>query len=98
MDEKCVKMQNPKHSRAKNEHLYRYRSSCTGTHGAKMGSGQPVPVGVELVPVHPSSEQPIPVQVKAVPVQVIPATPLLCIFAPLSPVFVSQLFRDPRNY
>ena len=60
-------------SRAQNEHLYRYRSSCTGTPCAKMGSGQPVPV-------HPSSEQPVlvqvqdvPVQVKAVPVQVVPA-------------------------
>ena len=84
-------------SRAKNEHLYRYRSSCTGTPCAKMGSGQPVPVQVEPVPVHPSSEQPIPVQVKAVPVQVVPAAPLLCIFTPLSPVFVSRLFRDPRN-
>ena len=61
MDEKYVKMQNPEHSRAENEHLYQYRSSCTGTHGAKMGSGQPVPV-------HPNSEQPVPVQVKAVPV------------------------------
>ena len=60
------KMQNPEHSRAENEHLYRYRSSCTGTHGVKMGSGQPVPV-------HPSNEQPVPVQVKAVPVQVVPA-------------------------
>ena len=55
-------------SRAENEHLYQYRSSCTGTPYAKMGSGQPVPVQV-----HPSSEQPIPVQVKAVPVQVVPA-------------------------
>ena len=55
-------------SRAENEHLYRYRSSCTGTPCAKMGSGQPVRVQVEPVPVHPSSEQPIPVQVKAVPV------------------------------
>ena len=73
MDEKCVKMQNPEHSRAENKHLYRYRSSCTSTHGAKMGSGQPVPVQVEPVLVHPSSEQPIPVQVKAVPVQVVPA-------------------------
>ena len=72
MDEKCVKMQNPTHSRPKNEHLYRYRSSCTGTPCAKMDSGQPVPVQVESVPVHPSSEQHVPVQVKAVPVQVVP--------------------------
>ena len=55
-------------SRAENEHLYRYRSSCIGTPCAKMGSGQPVPVQVEPVLVHPSSEQPVPVQVKAVPV------------------------------
>ena len=65
-------MQNPEHFRVANEHLYRYRSSCTGTHGEKRGSGQPVPVQVEPVPVHPSSEQPIPVQVEPVPVQVVP--------------------------
>ena len=62
-----------------------------------MGSGQPVPVQVEPIPVHPSIEQPIPVQVKALPVQVVPAAPLLCMFAKLSLVFVSRLFRDPRN-
>ena len=73
MDEKCVKMQNPEHSRAENEHLYRYRSSCTGTHGVKMVSGQPIPVQVEPISVHPNSEQPVPVQVKAVPVQVVSA-------------------------
>ena len=84
------KIEKSRTSRAENEHLYRYRSSCTGTPCAKMGSGQPVPV-------HPSSEQPIPAQVKAVLVQVVPAAPLLCIFVPLSPVFVSRLFRDPRN-
>ena len=71
-------MQNPEHFRAENEHLYRYRSSCTGTHGEKKGNGQPVPVHpsggqpvpvqVEPVPVHPISEQPIPVQVELVPV------------------------------
>ena len=83
-------------SQAENEHLYRYRSRCIGTPCAKMGSGQPVPVQVEPLLVHPSSEQPISVQVKAVPVQVVPAAPLLCIFAPLSPVFLSRLFRDPR--
>ena len=60
-----------------------------------MDSEQPVLVQVETVPVHPNSEQPIPVQVKAVPVQVVPTAPLLCIFAPLSSVFVSRLFRDP---
>ena len=76
-------------SRAENEHLYRYKSRCIGTPCAKMGSVQPVSVHVEPVPVHPNSEQPIPVQVKAVPVQVVPAAPLLCIFSPLSPVFVS---------
>ena len=37
---------------------------------------QPVPVQVEPVPVHPSSEQPVPVQVKAVPVQVVPIAPV----------------------
>ena len=66
-------MQNPEHSRAENEHLYRYRSSCIGTHGKKRGSVQPVPVQVEPVPVHPISEKPVQVQVKAVPVQVVPA-------------------------
>ena len=76
-------------SQAENENLYRYRSSCTGIPCAKMSSGKPVPVQVEPIPVHPSSEQPIPVQVKAVPIQVVPAAPLLNIFAPLSPVFVS---------
>ena len=70
VDEKCEKIAKSRTFRAENEHLYRYRSSCTGTPCAKMGSGQPVPVQVEPVPVHPSSEQPIPVQVKAVPVQV----------------------------
>ena len=71
-------------------------STCTGTGQAvpvhlvqKKGSGQPISVQVAPVPVHPNNEQPIPVQVKAVPVQVVPAAPLLCIFAPLSPVFVS---------
>ena len=58
-------------SRAENEHLYRYQSRCTGTPCAKMGSGQLVPVQVEPVPVHPSSEQPVPVEVKAVPVLVV---------------------------
>ena len=66
MDEKYVKMQKSQTSRAENEHLYRYRSSCTGTPCAKMGNGQPVPVQVEPVLVHPSNEQPIPVQVKTV--------------------------------
>ena len=57
-------------SRTENEHLYRYRSSSTGTPCTKMGSVQSVPVQVEPVPVHPSCEQPVPVQVKVVPVQV----------------------------
>ena len=61
-------MQNPEHFRAENEHLYRYGSSCTGTHGEKRGSGQPVPVQVEPVPVRPSSGQPVPVQVEPAPV------------------------------
>ena len=77
-------------SRAENEHLYQYRSSCTGTPCAKMGSGQPVPV-------HPSSEQPIPVQVKAVPVQVVPTTSFLHVFASLSPVFVYRCLGTLRN-
>ena len=66
------KLQNPEHPEQKT-------STCTGTDQAvpvhlvqKMGSGQPVPVQVEPVPVHPSNEQPIPIQVKAVPVQVVP--------------------------
>ena len=84
-------------SRAENEHLYRYRSSCTGTPCAKMGSGQPVPVQVEPVPVHPSSEQPIPVQVKVVPVQVVPAALFLHVFASLSPVFVYRCLGTIRN-
>ena len=63
-------------SRAENEHLYRYRSSCTGTPCAKMGSVQPVPVQVEPIPVHLSSEQPVPVQVMAILVQVVPAAPV----------------------
>ena len=71
-------------------HLYRYRSSCTGTPYAKMGSGQPVPV-------HPSSEQPIPVQVKAVPVQVVPTAPFLHGFTSLSPVFVYRCQGTLRN-
>ena len=45
-------MKNPKHFRAENEHMYRYMSSCTGTHVGKRGSGQHVPVHVEHVPVH----------------------------------------------
>ena len=60
-------------SRVKNEHLYRYRSSCTGTPCAKMGSEHTVLVQVEPVPVHRNSKQPVPVHVKAVPVQVVPA-------------------------
>ena len=84
-------------SRAENEHLYRYRSSCTGTPYAKMGSGQPVPVQVEPVPVHPSSEQPIPVQVKAVPVQVVPVAPFLHVFTSLSPVIVYRCLGTLRN-
>ena len=58
-------------SRTENEHLYWYRSRCTGTPCKKMGSVQPVPVQVEPVPVHPNCEQPVPVQVKAVPIQVV---------------------------
>ena len=73
MDEKWGKMQNPEHFREENKHLYQYRSSCTGTHGKKRGSVQLVPVQVEHVPVHPSSEQPVPIQVKVVLVQVVPA-------------------------
>ena len=61
-------------SQAENKHLYRYRSSYTGTPCEKMGSGQLVSVQVEPIPVHPISEQPIPVQVKDVPVQVVPKT------------------------
>ena len=76
VDEKCEKISKSRTSRAENKHLYRYRSSCTDTPCAKMGSGQHVPVKVEPVPVHPSNEQPIPVQVKAVPVQVVPTAPV----------------------
>ena len=82
VDEKCEKISKSRTSRAENEHLYWYRSCCTGTPCAKMGSGQHVPVQVDVpvqvqpVPVHPSSEQPIPVQVKAVPVQVVPVAPV----------------------
>ena len=42
-----------RHFRVENEHMYRYMSSCTGTHGGKRGSGQHVPVHVEHVPVQP---------------------------------------------
>ena len=90
-------LQNPEHPEQKNEHMYRYRSSCTDTPCAKMGSGQPVPVQVEPVPVHPSSEQPVPVQVKAVPVQVVPVAPFLHVFASLSPVFVYRGLGTLRN-
>ena len=83
-------LQNPETSRAENEHLYQYSSSCTGTPCAKMGSGQPVPV-------HPSSEQPILVQVKAISVQVVPAAPFLHVFASLSPVFVYRGLGTLRN-
>ena len=34
---------------------------------------------------------------KFVPVQVVPTTPFLHIFAPLSPVFIHRLFRDPKK-
>ena len=77
VNEKCgKKIAKSRTSRAENERLYRYRSSCTGTPCAKMGSVQPIPVQVEPVPVHPSSEQPVPIQVKAVPVQVVPVAPV----------------------
>ena len=75
---------------SRNEHLYRYRSSCTGTPCAKMGSGQHVPV-------LPSSEQPIPVQVKAVPVKVVPVATVLHVFASLNPVFVYRCLGTLRN-
>ena len=62
-----------------------------------MGSGQPVPVQVEPVLVHPSSEQPVPIQVKAVSVQVVPTAPFLHVFASLSPVFVYRGLWTLRN-
>ena len=69
-------MQNPEHFRAENEHMYWYRSSCIGTHDEKRGSGQPVPLQVEPVPVHSSSGQSVPVQVEPVPVhQPVPVHP-----------------------
>ena len=86
-------MQNPEHFQAENEHLYWYRSSYTGTHGEKRDSGQPVPVQVEPVPVHPSSGQPVPVQVEPVlvhpsseqpiPVQVEPVPVQVVLAAPV---------------
>ena len=79
------KNEKSRHFRAENEHMYRYMSSCTGTHGGKRGSGQHVPihpyssqhvpVHVEHVPVHPSSVQHVPVHVEHVPVHVVPAAP-----------------------
>ena len=38
----------------------------------------------------------VPVPVKVVPVPLVPITLFLHIFAPLSPVFVHRLFRDPN--
>ena len=59
------------------QHLYRYRSSSTGTLGEKGGSGQHVPVQVEHVPVHPSSGQHVPVQVEHVPIHPSSEQPIL---------------------
>ena len=80
------KNEKSRHFRAENEHMYRYMSSCTGTHGGKRGSGQHVPVHVEHVPVHPCSSQHVPVHVEHVPVHpssdqhvpvhVVPAAPV----------------------
>ena len=49
----------------------------------------------EVVPVPIGSVGLVPVLVKVVPVPLLPTTLFLHIFAPLSPVFVHQLFRDP---
>ena len=69
------KNEKSRHYWAENEHMYRYMSSCTGTHGGKIGSCQHVPihvehipVHVEHVPVHPCSSQHVSVHVQHVPV------------------------------
>ena len=62
-----------------------------------MGSGEPVPVQVEPVPVHPSSEQPILVQVKAVPVQVVPAAPFFAYFHVVRSRIRIPMSRDPKK-
>ena len=52
---------------------------------------------MKVVPVPIVSEGLVPVPVKVVPVPLLPATLFLNIFAPLSPIFVHQLFRDPNK-
>ena len=83
MEEKWVKMPKTRHFIGKNCVLaYWYRYPLC--------SGQVVPVPI-------GSEGLVPVPVKVVPVPLLPATLFLHIFAPLSPVFVHRLFRDPKK-
>ena len=50
-----------------------------------------------VVPVPIVSEGLVPVPVKVVPGPLLPATLFFHIFAPLSPIFIHQLFRDPKK-
>ena len=58
------------------------------------GEVVPVPLKVVLVPIGSVGLVPVPIKVVSVPL--LPATLLLHIFTPLSPVFVHRLFRDPN--
>ena len=61
-----------------------YTGTCTGLYRYTPSRSQPVPVQVQVVPVHPNRMQPIPVQVRGVPVQVCPKCPDCVVFAYLS--------------
>ena len=70
--------------RGKNSNSGQFPEGCTGTstglYRYTLNRSQPIPVQVQVVPVHPNRMQPVPVQVKGVSVQVCPKCPECCIF------------------
>ena len=93
MEEKCVKMQNPAHFWAKTRRVYRYRLSCTGTgmqRAIGTGTAQTCTgtdwqwitcTGIGQSGTGTSCS----------------SSPVFAYFAPLSLVFMYQLFRDPKK-
>ena len=93
VEEKCVKMQNPPHFWAKTRRVYRYRLSGTGIRMQRaIGTGTArtctgtdwqwiTCTGIGQSGTGTGSS----------------SNPVFAYFAPLSPVFIHQFFRDPKK-
>ena len=86
MEEKWVRNAKIQHFLRKTRKWYRY----------PLCRLKVVPLPLKVVPEPIGSVGLVPVPIKVVPVPLLPTTLFLHIFAPLSPVFVHRLFRDPN--